>query len=158
MLDAGNTHREMRPARFGLATSASAGHADNRFIWLLVRRWKKLPDGGNLDPTDLAPVIKNLKSAVGRARTRGAMQRDNAARDLWHRAYDELSEGDPGLAGAMLARSEAQVTLLALVYALADGAACISVAHLTAPSSGGVFSPDVPAHARSGFLSPICGQ
>jgi len=96
MLDAGNTHREMRPARFGLATSASAGHADNRFIWLLVRRWKKLPDGGNLDPTDLALVIKNLKSAVGRARTRGAMQRDNAARDLWHRAYDELSEGDPG--------------------------------------------------------------
>ena len=39
----------------------------------------------------------------------------------------------------MLARSEAQVTLLALVYALADGAACISVAHLTAPLKRGRF-------------------
>jgi hypothetical protein len=113
------------------STEAANGFA-NRFVWVLVRRSKKLPDGGNLDPSTLAPYTRALVLALRAARRRGAIRRDPAARELWHAAYDELSEGEPGLAGAMLARSEAQVTRLSLVYALADGADRIRREHLEA--------------------------
>jgi hypothetical protein len=113
------------------STEAANGFA-NRFLWLLVRRSKKLPDGGNLDPKSLAPHVHKLAAALAAARKRGAMHRDPEARTRWHDAYDELSEGEPGLAGAILARSEAQVTRLSLVYALADGADIIGRQHLEA--------------------------
>lgn len=123
------TAEELR--RHLTSTEAANGFA-NRFIWMLVRRSKKLPDGGSLDHENLAPHIKKLSTALSAARRRGAMQRTAAARELWHHAYDELSEGEPGLAGAMLARSEAQVTRLSLVYALADHAPAIDRPHLEA--------------------------
>ena len=93
---------------------------------------KKLPDGGDLDTRTLAPQVDKLRAALEAARRRGEIRRDPEARDLWHEVYDELSEGEPGLAGAILARSEAQATRLSLVYALAEGASSIQHAHLKA--------------------------
>jgi hypothetical protein len=113
------------------STEAANGFA-NRFLWLLVRRSKKLPDGGNLDPQTLAPQVQRLTAALASSRRQSDTRRDRDARELWHHIYDDLSEGEPGLAGAMLARSEAQVTRLSLVYALADGAPAIHVPHLEA--------------------------
>ncbi len=46
--------------------------------------------------------------------------------------YHDLSEGGPGLAGAVTSRAEAQTMRLALLYALLDGADCIRRDHLTA--------------------------
>ena len=99
---------------------------------MLVRRSKKLPDGGNLDLQHLEPGIARLRPALAEARKRGAIRRTPGARALWHDAYDDLSEGEPGLAGALLARSEAQVTRLSLIYALADSAPAIDTPHLQA--------------------------
>jgi hypothetical protein len=42
------------------------------------------------------------------------------ARVLWTAKYPALSEGEPGLLGAMTSRAEAQVLRLAGLYALAD--------------------------------------
>jgi hypothetical protein len=46
--------------------------------------------------------------------------------------YGELSEGKAGLAGALLARAEAHVLRLALLYALLDQSAEIKAEHLLA--------------------------
>ena len=123
------TAEELR--RHLTSTEAANGFA-NRFMWILVRRSKKLPDGGDLASGVLDPPISRLRRALTTARTRGAMARTAAACALWYDAYDELSEGEPGLVGALLARSEAQVTRLSLIYALADSAPRIDRPHLEA--------------------------
>jgi hypothetical protein len=46
--------------------------------------------------------------------------------------YGRLSDGRPGLAGALLGRAEPHVMRLALTYALLDGADVIRLGHLAA--------------------------
>ena len=57
---------------------------------------------------------------------------DSEARELWHGVYPQLSDGKPGLLGAMTSRAEAQTVRLATVYALLDGAPRIGREHLEA--------------------------
>ena len=51
---------------------------------------------------------------------------------MWAEIYPGLSEGRPGLVGAVLNRAEAQVMRLACGYALMDGCAQIHPRHLKA--------------------------
>ena len=106
----------------------------NRFLWIGVKRSRLLPDGGNLDLKDLAPIIKTLSDAVRFARQLGNQEfkRDKTAGELWHEVYPRLSEGRPGLFGAVISRAEAQVMRLALIYALLDRSEHISRSHLEA--------------------------
>jgi hypothetical protein len=106
----------------------------NRILWLCVRRSKLLPEGETIDPLVLDPILCMLREAVAFVRRRGAVQvrRDDAARALWHDVYGGLSEGRPGMLGAITSRAEAQVMRLALVYALLDRAETIQRAHLEA--------------------------
>src|SRR5262249_36134572 len=53
-------------------------------------------------------------------------------RQAWYRVYGDLSEGQPGLLGAVIGRSEAQVARLALLYALMDCSPQIRQPHLAA--------------------------
>jgi hypothetical protein len=96
-------------------TEAASGFA-NRFLWLCVRRSKCLPDGGDL--VDLQGFANDLRKAIAFASAVGEITRDADAKAIWHREYKRLSEGKPGLAGALLARAEAQTMRLACVYAL----------------------------------------
>lgn len=117
--------------RYLSATEGSNGFG-NRFLWLCVRRSKRLPEGGALPDEALDPYRAALINAVRTARMRGALRRDEGARALWHEVYDDLSAGAPGLFGAMTARAEAQVMRLALLYALLDEAGEIKRPHLEA--------------------------
>jgi hypothetical protein len=113
------------------ATEAANGFA-NRFLFVAARRSKVLPDGGDLSDAQLAPLADQLASALRSASNVRELKRDDEARTLWHKVYAELSEGRPGLLGHVLARAEAQVARLAMLYALLDGAAAISSVHLEA--------------------------
>src|SRR5262249_41645544 len=104
----------------------------NRFLWLCARRSKCLPEGGALADAALAPVARAVAEAVSGARRVGRIERDDAARALWHEIYRDLSEGRPGLLGAMTARAEAQVMRLACLYALLDRSDLVRVEHLRA--------------------------
>jgi hypothetical protein len=66
------------------------------------------------------------------ARQQGRVFMHPNARKVWARAYDTLSEGQPGLFGAVTSRSEAQVVRLALLYALLDMRDKICTRHLQA--------------------------
>ena len=56
----------------------------------------------------------------------------DAANQHWNDVYLKLSEGPPGLLGAITDRAEAQTTRLALVYALLDQNQQIDVVHIDA--------------------------
>jgi hypothetical protein len=112
-------------------TEAANGFA-NRFLFVCVRRSKLLPEGGCLSDSDLAPVARQTKEALAAARRIQAVRRNEEATVLWRTIYGELSEGRPGLLGAVISRAEAQTMRLAMLYALLDGSASIAVAHLQA--------------------------
>ena len=57
------------------------------------------------------------------------------ARGIWEKVYPVLSEGWPGMFGAVTGRAEAQVLRLALLYALLDKSREIVAAHLLAAIS-----------------------
>jgi hypothetical protein len=111
------------------ATEYANGFA-NRILWLLSKRSKILPHGG--ERVSLAASAAGLRRAVDAARRATELQRDDAANRHWERIYGRLSAGRPGLLGAVTARAEAQVMRLACLYALADASAVVTVDHLTA--------------------------
>jgi len=113
------------------STDAANGYA-NRFLWFAVRRSKLLPLGGRIGEVDFAPLITRLSKAVYAARMIGEITRDEAATTVWCEVYGDLSEGKPGLLGAMTARAEAQVMRIACLYAVLDLSRVIRVEHLYA--------------------------
>ncbi len=54
------------------------------------------------------------------------------AKDAWRTIYPDLSEGKPGMVGALLGRSEAQVRRLAALYAVLDQQKAVAKVHLEA--------------------------
>lgn len=77
-------------------------------------------------------ILDRLGKAIHFGRQERELHRDDAARAIWHRVYSELSEGKPGLAGAIIARGEAQTIRLAAIYALLDCSPVIRPEHLNA--------------------------
>jgi hypothetical protein len=75
------------------------------------------------------PPIATKKGTITRPRV---IERDPEARALWAAVYPKLSEGEGGLVGAILARAEAHVLRLSILYALLDGAPSIRPEHLRA--------------------------
>jgi hypothetical protein len=114
-------------------TDAANGFG-NRFLWLCAKRSKLLPDGGSLDPATLVPLVSELRAAIrfGREHGETPLPRDGQAASVWRNIYGELSEGRPGLCGAMVGRADAQVVRLSLLYALMDRSSEIRREHLEA--------------------------
>lgn len=81
---------------------------------------------------ELAPLTKELIEVVKYAKTIRELRRDDDARALWADVYPTLSEGKPGLLGAIISRAEAQVLRLSVLYAVLDRSALVRVPHLQA--------------------------
>ena len=110
-------------------TSMANGYA-NRFLFACVRRSKMLPFGG--EEVDLEEQISQLRTAVETARMVERVTMNEAAKAFWCEIYSELSTGQPGMLGAITARSEAQTLRLSLIYALLDGVQEIDRVHIEA--------------------------
>lgn len=125
-------HITTEEVRRYLTATERANGLGNRFQWIAARRATHLPEGGSLDTSELAGVVDHLGAAVEHARRTSAVRRDPDARALWASVYGHLTRDVPGLTGALIARSEAQTTRLALIYALLDCSHSIRVEHLDA--------------------------
>jgi hypothetical protein len=123
------TEEELR--RYLTETERANGFA-NRFLWFLVRREKVLPEGEPVPDAQLVPLVESLRRAVERARTLGELQRDPETKALWAAIYPQLSEGEPGLIGAVVSRGESQVLRLSALYAVLDGSSLVKALHLQA--------------------------
>jgi hypothetical protein len=102
----------------------------NRFLWLMVKRSKLLPDGGR--DLDLSALGLRLDFALAAARNVGPMTRDQVAGRLWREMYPQLTAERSGLYGAVTGRAEAQVLRLSMIYALLDCKGIIEEIHLQA--------------------------
>jgi Protein of unknown function (DUF3987) len=117
--------------KYMTATEQGNGFA-NRFLWIAAKRSKMIPTPTGVPPHVLEALVAQLQDSVGFSTGIGEVGRDGDAEALWHDIYPWLSEGKPGLLGAVVNRAEAQVMRLALVYALLDRSSRITAPHLRA--------------------------
>ena len=98
----------------------------------MVRRSKALPFGGEWHTVDTAPLVKRLSEALEFGKNFGEITWGESARGAWEEVYGPLSEGRPGLFGAVVGRAEAQVVRLAALYAVMDEFSLMEYEHLAA--------------------------
>jgi len=123
-----------------LTTAKLGGGVGNRFLFLLVRRSKKLPHGGAEDV-----LSEYLLNRLRRAITFGKEVRHitlsqkpeedhggQTAHQLWEVVYEDFEEGVAGLTGMVTSRGEAQVRRLATIYAALDCSPEVKIDHLLA--------------------------
>ena len=112
-----------------LTQTESANGFANRFHWLAVKRSKYLPEGGAIETIKFDDLLDRLMRAIQFAPDVAEIIRDEEARRLWCEVYPDLSEGKPGMAGAVSGRAEAQVLRLSVIYALLDESRVIRPEH-----------------------------
>ncbi len=112
-------------------TEAANGFA-NRFLWLLVKRSKLLPRGGEWHRVNKAPLVSQLFSALKFGSKPVEITMTESAWTDWEEVYGPLSEGKAGMFGAVTGRSEAQARRLAALYAVMDESDEIEPQHLEA--------------------------
>jgi Protein of unknown function (DUF3987) len=123
-------HITREELRRQLNETEAANGFGNRFLWPLVNRSKCLPEGGDLPP--VKDIVTELHEAIEFARNTDKIVRTPAARELWAEVYPALSQGKPGLVGALTARAEAQALRVSCNYALLDSSPVVDLPHLKA--------------------------
>jgi hypothetical protein len=91
-----------------------------------------LPEGGDFTSINWEPFRHRLAEVVRNARTAGEIKRCPIAVEIWRRGYPGLTDGKPGILGAVTSRGAPQVLRLACLFALLDGRNVIGPEHLTA--------------------------
>ena len=123
------TREELR--RYLNLTESANGFA-NRFLWIQSNRSKLLPEGGSLSAGEMEELAELVRPAVKFGSSAGLLKRDEAAKRLWADSYQGLSEGKPGMLGAIISRAAPQVLRLSMIYALLDCSLEIKTPHLEA--------------------------
>jgi hypothetical protein len=115
------------------------GHASmvngfaNRFLFVLVRRSKRLPHGGaTLDEETKDKLGFELRSKLENARNIGRIIMALDTAEMWAPIYNRMCERPPGLYADACKRGDAQTIRLSMLYALLDGSAVIEPVHLRA--------------------------
>jgi hypothetical protein len=104
----------------------------NRFGWACSRRARVLPEGGRPDSRAMAELTGKVSDALRWAQMAGELRRDPAAREIWFREYERLTDDRPGLLGAVTARAAPMVMRIAMIFALTDKSMVVSADHLKA--------------------------
>jgi hypothetical protein len=115
-----------------LNETESANGFANRFLWLMVRRSNVLPFGGDWSAVDKEPLIELLEAALAFGRRSVQIGWSEGAKEMWKAVYGPLSDGKPGLWGAVTGRAEAQAMRLAALYAVMGKSCRIEEDHLEA--------------------------
>jgi hypothetical protein len=104
----------------------------NRFLFMLVRRSKALPESDGTPEGTLTPLVADLRKVMAWTQEPRRLARNGEAKKLWASVYTALSEGEPGLVGAVLGRAEAHALRLSLIYAVLDQSPDVRPEHLRA--------------------------
>lgn len=118
--------------RASLDRVSMANGSANRVLWLMVRRARVLPFGGNINPQIIQDLGERTAAALAAVANITRVDMNEEAKEIWRGVYEDLSAGRAGLLGAITNRAEAQVIRIALIYALLDGAGEIAPPHLLA--------------------------
>ncbi len=114
-----------------MPTGAAENGFGNRFLYVYVYKTKDCPFGGpQLDWSNEALYFTNVAKF---AREQRYMPMTQSARNWWNQKYTKFEhDGPDGLASKMTARAAAHVHRIALLYALVDMSAEITLEHFRA--------------------------
>jgi len=106
----------------------------NRFLWVKVRREKKIAIPKKIDPAIKADIAKRIAHALQAGGQTKPVALDDEAHAYWESLYQELSEdeGKGASHDGATSRAEPYVLRLALIYALLDCSDTITSTHLRA--------------------------
>ncbi len=104
----------------------------NRFLWVCVRRTKKLAFPKPMDSDKVFNIAIRLSGALKKSELEALVELTPDARQFWGLQYHIVSADKPGLLGSITSRSEAYVLRLSLLFCLLDGLDAIEVKHMQA--------------------------
>ncbi|GGX54158.1 DUF3987 domain-containing protein [Streptomyces fructofermentans] len=120
--------------RVRLSEAERAGGTMNRFLPVMSKRSKLLPDGGHLEEATVKALGAELAAVLDKAKDIGRMSRGVDAHKAWVTLYTRLASdhaGD-GRVAQVVARAAPQVLRLSVMAALLDGADYIDLPHMQA--------------------------
>jgi hypothetical protein len=121
--------------KFNLSELDKQNGTANRFEYLLCRRSKFLPKGGDvfdLLSNFLSAELQELREALEFGRAAGQIRRDPSIEPRWEQLYASLNTIPPGRIGAFYVRAPVIVMRRAALFALADRSVLIRECHLDA--------------------------
>lgn len=126
-------HTTVEELRLRMTDTETYGGLANRFLWVCVRRARRLPSEGNV-PDKLAQEHgEQLREAISDTRRVTRIRFTPDAEPEWERIYNELADDEPGgLLGAAVGRDAPQVLRMSVLYALLDAQRAVDVDHLEA--------------------------
>lgn len=139
--------------RAKLTKSEVAGGTMNRFLPVLSRRSKLLPNPSRLPQQIRTELTDELRTVLDKAASVGRIQRSQAAEPRWAQVYAQLNTnrmGDAHIA-PYISRCAPQTIRLSVLTALLDGAEVITEHHVTVAEAMWNY---VEASARYVFSGP----
>jgi hypothetical protein len=126
-----------------LRTTDLLGGSANRCLYIAARRARVDPFASGPDPDTVTALGDELRARLDEARRHQHVTWTAEGREYWRSVYEALAEDDPpGLLGAAVARSEAQVLRLCVTYCLLDGLRAMTAEHLYAALAVWHYSRD----------------
>lgn len=106
----------------------------NRFLFVYVQRHAVLPNPPGLGESELANFKSRVRTLMESVSQISEVKMTRASEDIWTELYTAITtiEDENNKVEDMIARSEAYVLRLALIYALSDGKSIIEPEHLFA--------------------------
>jgi hypothetical protein len=104
----------------------------NRFLWLAVKRAQELPFGESIDTRIVETFAQQVKEARVWANQGQRLTWAKRVGERWRAEYHTLGLDHPGLYGGAIARGEAQVLRLVVLYAILDQTTELEERHLDA--------------------------
>jgi hypothetical protein len=128
-------HCTVEDLKFNLSDLDKSNGTANRFEYLLCRRSKLLPRGGNvfdLLRDFLSAELQELREALEFARDVGEIRRDPSIDGIWEALYRDLNTIPPGRIGAFYVRAPTIIMRRAALFALADRSRLVQAPHVDA--------------------------
>lgn len=91
------------------------------FLWFLVDRLKVVPHPKPIPDDKVVSFREIILERIRAAQDQGSMRMSKKARSMWNDIYPGLTKDVPGVAGAVVSRSEIHLIRLALIYAVIAG-------------------------------------
>lgn len=107
----------------------------NRILWVATRRTQKIPLPNWIGWKKSHPKIVNaLQKILTNINSASAWEMDwsSEGKTDWQNFYNSIPEADSGIVGSIIARSDAHVLCLTMLYAVLDGSCLMKPEHLKA--------------------------